>query len=421
MFKTIRSKILLYIVIFMAFIFFTFMSITTKNIQTEVTAQNKKFVRETLASTMRIIDNEYNELLSYEVDSISHQRFLMSNVGTSVFSMIDSFYELQKKGLLSEEFAKKQCLDKLRKYRYQKDKYFFVFDFDLIGLSHPEKEMIGKKWSGFEDLKKKGALDLITETIQDEKQAFTVFMWPRLEDMKLVKQMGCFLYYPKWDWILGTAYELELIERISLNKEKNILVHLQKTLSKMQLNDTGCIFIFDSSGKMIIHSSNLRDVELYPQKKILDKSIQELLEKAAEDSETPVEYFCCKDNQEKKLNIAYVDYYKPMNWHVVALVDKNEILKPVFNIAKKQFLILLIVLFVGIAVAAYVSRRITYPLALLARYSRELPKNAFKSTDNGLLKDIQLKSNNDEIKELANAFEYMESELGENLRSLEEE
>ena len=419
MFKTIRSKILLYIVVFMAFIFLTFMFITTKNFQTEMTDQYKQFVRETLTSTMRIIDTEYNDLLSYKINSINQQRSIMENAGTGIITMIDFFYDLQKKGLLPEDLAKEQCLNKLREYQYQKDKYFFVYDFDLIGLSHPKKEMIGKKWSGFEDLKKEDALSLITGIIKDEKQAFTVFMWPRRKDMKQVKQMGYFLYYPKWEWIVGTAYELDHIEKTSLDKEKNTLVYLQKTLGKMKLNNTGCIFIFDSSGKMIVHTSYLEDAEQHHSKKMLDKSIQDLLEKTAADTETPIEYSCTKNNQKDKINIAYVDYYKPMNWYVVALVDKNKLLKPVFDIAKKQFFIFLIVLFIGIAVAAFVSKRITHPLSLLARYSRDLPNNVFKSTDNNLLKNIQIKTGNDEIRELADAFGYMESELGKNIRRLE--
>ena len=403
----------------MTFISLTFMFITTKNFQAEMTDQYKKLVRETLASTMRIIDTEYTQLLSYEIESISNQRSIMENVGTSILSMIDSFYDLQKNGLLSENSAKELCLKKLREYHYQNDKYFFAFDMDLIGLSHPDKEMIGKRWSGFEDLKQKDALDLVIETIPAEKRVFTVLMWPRLEDMKQVKQMGCFLYYPQWEWILGTVYELGHIEKISLDKEKNILVRINTTLSQMKLNNTGCIFIVNSSGKIIIHTSDLKNLEQHKSGETINKSVQDMLKKAADDPETSIEYFCSKNDQRDKLNIAHVNYYKYMDWYVVALADKKELLKPVFDIAKKQFAILLLVSLLGIVVAIFLSRRITQPLALLTQYSRDLPNNDFSSKKNNVLKNIQLKSRNDEIRELAGAFEYMESELGKNFRRLE--
>ncbi|MCK5310917.1 MAG: cache domain-containing protein [Desulfobacteraceae bacterium] len=420
MFKTIRSKMLLLVVSVITLISVTLIFITISNFQREMTDQHKKFIKETLSSTMRIIDNKYNELLSYEIDFISDQRSLMANVGTSILAMIDSFYDLQDKGLLSEKQAKELCLIELREYRYQNDKYFFAYDMNLIGLSHPDKEMIGERWSGFEDLKKRDALDSIRDAIQTEKSIFTVFMWPRLKGKRQVKQMGYFLYYPKWKWIVGTTYELGHLEKISLNKEKNTLVYINKTISKMKLNNTGCIFIFNGSGKIIIHTSDMNNLERHHAGETINKLVQERLIKAADDPETSIEYFCSKKDQKDKINIAYVNYYKYMDWYVVALADKQALLKPVSDIAKKQYLILLIVLFFGIAVAVFISRKISYPLSLLTRYSINLSNKDLKVRDNKFLESIRSESQSDEIKQLANAFAYMESELGKNIRNLED-
>ena len=154
MLKTIRSKILILIVTLMVATTLTFIFITTNNYQKEITNQHYKLAKETLTSTTRVIDTEYNDLLSSEIITIRNQRLLMEDIGAGIFSLINLFYDLQKTGLLTQNLAKERCLNRIKEYRYHKNRYFFVYDFNLTGLSHPNKEMVGKNWYGFEDLKK---------------------------------------------------------------------------------------------------------------------------------------------------------------------------------------------------------------------------------------------------------------------------
>jgi len=419
MLKTIRSKILILVIGLMAVTSMTFIFITTNNYQTEITGQHYKLAKETLTSTIRAIDNEYTDLLSYEINSIKHQRFLMEDLGAGILSMVDLFYDLQKTGLLTEQLAKEQCLKRIKEYRYHKTQYFFVCDFNLTGLSHPNKEMVGKSWYGFEDLKKKDALTLIRETIKIEKTAFTVFMWPRLEDLKQVKQMGVFLYYPQWEWIIGTVQEMSDIEKESLDREKHALFKLNNILGQMSLNEIGGVLVFDSHGKVIIHTSNLKNIDLNPAGITLNKSIQDQLEKAASDSGKPIEYQYTNGSQGEMTQVAYVDHFKYMDWYVTTFVDKNESLEASSVIAIRQFMILVLILLFGIIFAVFISKKITFPLRMLTKYARDLPDNAFTSNGNTLLESIVSSDHNDEIKQLADSFVYMETKLGENFQELE--
>ena len=418
MFKTIRSKILILIIGLMAVTSITFIFITTKNYQTEISDQHYNLAKETLTSTIRVIDTEYNDLLSYEIDHINNQRSIMADVGTSILSKAGLLYDLQKTGLLTEQLAKELCLKRLEEYRYNKNNYFFVYDFNLTGLSHPNKEMVGKKWYGFEDLKKKDALTLIRETIKTEKKAFTVFMWPRLEDMKQVKQIGLFLYFPQWEWIIGTAQDMHDIEKISLAKEKHTLSKINKITGNRSLNEIGGVLIFDSHGKVIIHTSNLKNINLNPAGVTLNKSIQEHLEKASEYPDKHVEYRSINRSQGEMIEIAYVDYYKYMDWYVTVFVDKNESLRAGSAIAVRQAMIFFLISLIGIVFAVFISKKIIRPLALLTKYARDLPDYDFTLKDNPLLGSIVSSNHDDEIKQLAESFAYMETRLGENFEEL---
>ncbi|MBU1695990.1 MAG: cache domain-containing protein [Proteobacteria bacterium] len=418
MFKTIRSKILALIIGLMAVTSMTFIFITTKNYQTEISDQHYKLAKETLTSTIRVIDTEYNDLLSFEINAINNQRSIMEGVGTSILSKACLLYDLQKTGLLTEQLAKELFLKRLEEYRYNNNNYFFVYDFNLIGLSHPDKEMVGKKWYGFEDLKKRDALTLIREIIKTEEKVFTVFMWPRLEDMKQVKQIGLFLYCPHWKWIIGTAHDMHDIEKISLAKEKHTLSKLNNILGQVSLNKIGGVLIFDSHGKVIIHTSNLKNIDLNPAGITLNKSIQEHLEKASEDPDMHVEYRSINRSQGEMIKIAYVDYYKYMDWYVTAFVDKDESLRAGSAIAVRQSMIFLLISLIGIVLAFFICKKITLPLELLTKYARDLPEYDFTLKDNPLLGSIVSSNHGDEIKQLADSFAYMETRLGENFEEL---
>ncbi len=419
MFKTIRSKFFFLIFGLMIVISLTFIFITTKNYQTEITKQYYRLARETLNSTIRVIDTEYNDLLSFEIDSINNQRTLMENMGTNVLSMVDSFYDQQNSGLLTEQVAKENCLKRLQKYRYQKNRYFFVYDMDLIGLSHPIKEMVGKKWSMFEDLKKKDALSLVKEIIEAKEKVFTVFMWPRLKDKKQVKQIGFFMYYPQWQWIIGTAYEIGEIERISQAKEKHIFSKLNILIGQSSLNEIGGILIFDSNGKTMIHTSNLKNINLSHSGIALNESIKDNLKKATIDLEKPIEYKYSNKNTGEVAQIAYVGYYKYMDWYIAAFVDKDRLKRPGSAIAARQTVFLLLVSFAGIIFAFFISGRIASSISSLAKYAKDLPSYNFNLGKNPALESIISKSSSEEINQLTNAFGFMETRLGNNIRDME--
>ncbi|SDU06210.1 cache domain-containing protein [Desulfobacula phenolica] len=416
--KTIRSKILTLIIGLMVITSMAFTFITTKNYQRELTAHYHRLSKETLASTIRIIDSEYNDLLSYEINSIKTQRLLMENTGTNLLLMINSFYDLHKTGFLTEQTAKELCLKNLEEYRYQKNNYFFVYDLNLNGLSHPNKDMVGKNWSGFEDLKKRDALRLVRESLKTEKKKFTVFMWPRLEDMKPVKQIGFFMYYPQWKWIIGTALEMGYIEKISCAKEKQILSKLNKILGQVSLSNVGGILIFNSHGKIILHTSNLKDIDLKPSGRMLNPLIQDYLKESAGNFKQPVEYPYTNKSQEQITQSAFVDYFKSMDWYVAAFVDNHTLKKPGSAIAARHSAIIFIISLIGIAFAVFISTKIASPLADLTQYSKNLANSNFKLHDDPLLKSIRANDRNDEIKQLADAFAFMESELKKNLLDL---
>ncbi len=149
MLTSIKSKILLLIVVLMTVTMLSLIFVTKRNFEIELKYLHHKLAQDALQSAKKLIDREYGELTSYKLTGIARRRELMTNMSTSVLAMLRANYELYTSAVLTEDEAKANSLRWINTFRYGANQYFFVCDMNLTGLSHPLKSMIGKTWTGF--------------------------------------------------------------------------------------------------------------------------------------------------------------------------------------------------------------------------------------------------------------------------------
>ena len=421
MVSTIRSQILLLIIGLVAVTSLTFTFVTTRNYHSEITGQYHKQANDSVASVLQVIDTEYNDLLNFELTTIKNQRALMESVGNGMLSLVETFYNRQISGELDELSAKKQCLEKIGQYRYQDNHYFFVCNTDLVGLAHPVKTMVGRKWAEFQDIRKEGAFSLVQRIIKNKRRTFTVMMWPRPGDMKQVKQLGLFFYFPPWEWIIGTAYQISDIEEKSKEKETYILSKLNKVIEQMSINEVGGILVFNSRGKVLVHTSHLPGSHDYM---VLSEqnmgAVQKQIVTGYKENKGPIQYRYPGKGREEIIQTAYVRHYKYLDWYIVSFVDRDALKEPGSRIAARQLFLLLVVLVLGIAFAIFISGRISSPLRQLASYARDQPMHGFGLERTQELESIRSRAVNKETRRLTEAFVFMESEIARNVEQLNE-
>ena len=409
MLTSIKSKILLLIVVLMTVTILTLIFVTKKNFEIELKYLHHKLAQDALQSAKKLIDREYGELTSYKLTGIARRRELMANMSTSVLAMLRANYELYTSAVLTEDEAKANSLRWINTFRYGANQYFFVCDMDLIGLSHPLETMIGKTWTGFTDVKLNDALLLMREVIEEENSGFTVFRWPALANQALVKQMGCFRYFPEWGWMLGTTAHIADLERDS-HKEQNLMVaKLESIFLHTKFVETGHFFLFNGSGEILIHPKISKSRMSY------DVLIQ-LAKAGAERPETPIEYIYDFPEERSQKYFMYVTYFRPLDWYVATLTAHDTIMDPVDRLAIRQAYIMIAILFGGIIIAGILGARITRPLEALSRYARDLPAKDLSAKD--VQPEFICTANSYEIKQLAASFLFMEDQLIKQLKEL---
>jgi len=123
--------------------------------------------------------------------------------------------------------------------------------------------------------------------------------------------------------------------------------------------------------------------------------------------------------------VSVLSSYKPLNisdvnWAIMSEIDEAEAFKYVHYL-KKSVIILLLVLIIGILIISILfSRTLTRPLKTLSRYTQELSSRDFTSSDSCSFLDdlLTVARRGDEVGELAQAFQRMETELENSIENL---
>jgi serine phosphatase RsbU (regulator of sigma subunit)/anti-sigma regulatory factor (Ser/Thr protein kinase) len=123
--------------------------------------------------------------------------------------------------------------------------------------------------------------------------------------------------------------------------------------------------------------------------------------------------------------VSVLSSYKPLNisdvnWAIMSEIDEAEAFKYVHYL-KKSVIVLLLVLIIAILIISLLfSRTLTRPLKTLSRYTQELSRRDFTSSDSRSFIDdlLTVARRGDEVGELAQAFQRMETELETSIENL---
>lgn len=175
--------------------------------------------------------NEYRETLYAEYD-----RSIKSEVETAV-SLVQSIYNEQQKGLITEIEAKKEAAELVRNLRFDKGNYFWVDTTEgvnVVLLGRVDKE--GK--SRIED-KDPNGVAFVKEFIRNGLQeggGFTDYQFAKPNTTEPLPKRGYTLAFKPYNWVVGTGNWVDDIE-------KNVLLKEQDYKQQLQANLTTGIFV----------------------------------------------------------------------------------------------------------------------------------------------------------------------------------
>lgn len=413
MLTTLRSKMLLLVILLMSLTTLAIVLITQLNFERTIQQVHGELAQSMLQFATQAVENEYRKVVQTKVSNTTRQREVLKNMTDGAFAVLNEFTALAEAGILSEAEAQRRSVEWLNRFHYGQDQYFFACDMLLRGLAHPHEAMRGQTWLGFQDMRLEETFAAMrTRIAQGIESQYSVFEWPRLRDRQRVKQLGYLRYDPRRQWIVGTALEIEELAADAQQVLQAVIPALKQVFENQRFAQIGYVFLFDHQGLVLIHpefvGKNLADV----QETLSGIPLAGRLMTAASDPTQAIEIA----GPEYRRQIVYVQHYLNLNWYIAAAMYTEAISAPARKLTTQQAVIIFTILVLGILLASLVSHRMARHLALLTEYARQLPQSDWTSHDILAITQIEIHAPRSEVGELAHAFVLMEAQLRRQIR-----
>jgi sigma-B regulation protein RsbU (phosphoserine phosphatase) len=399
-------------------IFFTREDIGAKMLEAE-----EKSVRNAIYLVKLNLVNQYKSLLFHKLTTVAERKDEMKHAAYIVSSGINRFHQMQQSGLISEADARKLALDWVREQKYGKDAHFFIYDRSGAILSHPNRRLEGQDMSGLRDAKGMGLFRSMMDRSQKEGVCFSTFLWDDMQAGGGEKKLGCFIYNPGWKWVVATAMNIEDIEADARKKLGQIIQELQETFGKVKIAQNGYLFLFNGKREVLIPPRVSKDALQAARNSSTGDLLLDDLMSAAKTPENPVEYMWSdvSANDGQGLHEAYVDYFKLLDWYIVAGAQKDEIQAPARLVVARQAIFISMIFLAGALLASLLVGRISRHLKKLADYAKQLPSQDLTSPARPVSDISQLPAKyKDEVGGLAESFIFMEESLRKYVKDLQD-
>lgn len=424
MLHSIKAKILLIFVAILLTMALVLIFLTNRDVGHVVLEMEQKSIRNAMYLIKLNVENEYKNLLFDKISMVSERKDYMKTLASFVLAGIDDYHKMAQRGVISEGDAKQQALHWTERLHYANGAHFFVYDETGVILAHPNSALIGKDFSAVKNVKGQSLFHAMRQKSKWEGEGFTVFSWDDTGSGKESRQLGYFTFYPKWNWMIGTAVQTEDIELEAAKKLELIVDELKNTFAKTKIAQTGHLFVFNGAGEIIIHpylsSQELAAADnMTTGNRLLDD-----FKVTARHPDRPIEYLWKNPlNSEDALDEyeSYVDYFKALDWYIVSVARTAEIDMPARQLVLRQSTIIGFIFAVGMLIAYLFVSRISQHLRKLTDHAMRLPVHDFTSPESELPEIEQLSGKyQDEVGKLAEAFLFMEASLQRYITDLRE-
>ena len=151
---------------------------------------------------------EYRSVLMEQFD------YDIKNQVEVAYTLVDTIYHQQQKGLLPEAEAKKRAADIVRELRFAGGNYFWIDTEQGVNIVLLGRPTEGK--SRFDDVDKKGN-KFIQDIIANGKKAgggYTDYWFPKPNQQEALQKRSYSLQFKPYGWVIGTGNWIEDIDKL---------------------------------------------------------------------------------------------------------------------------------------------------------------------------------------------------------------
>lgn len=369
---------------------------TSSTVEEDMVDAQGRTARNTIRMSMLYLQEGHQSLDRYRDHAFNDRKQSVKDALGIFISQLDGFYELYKSGKLSEKEAKEAAYRLARDTRYFNNDYFFIYTDKMVALAHPDRSIEGRDLSnGVDQNGYAYGQDMIRKATR-EGGGYIKLLWNRLGESEPIYKILYVKGFSKWNWIIGTGAYVDDIEAAVERQKQNLIQDMRTGFSKIRLAESGRLFIFDNSKKVLVPPMGAgpdfgKTLNLETGKTLIHD-----LKEVGRLGQWRLDYKVRREDGKIVKRQSYVHYFPPLGWYVASTVPMKEIYAPVEDLILKQGAISVIILLLTIGVIYYVIGRICLPIRSVSKVAfhvskgdlREAKKVFAMATDKGHLKKV---------------------------------
>ncbi len=370
-----------------------------------------------------ILDNVYELVKSQHLSIEAYSEFALEahkkqlkNITLIQEAFLKDKYAKYKKGLMTEEEAKRSALEELRTFRYGKGDYVWVSDYKSTLISHPDPELHKADFSNVRDTNGNLIVPPMVKVARERGEGYTSYWWRRLGGEKPVEKLTYSRNFPEWEWVIGTGVYIDDVEDEIAKRKKSLIKELRQILYDVKIARKGYMYIFDSKMNMIIHpNSNIENTNfsdlLNP---VTKKSIGKELMAVASSPDPKLYYKWDRPDDKGRYvheKISWVKYFEGFDWYIASSVYIDELNSSAIMLRNRILVVALVTFLLTIGAASVALNKVLVPVRSLSNMAKKVKEG-----------DLSVECNvtgRDEIGVLAATFNSMVVKLRENIRDLD--
>jgi len=235
---------------------------------------------------------------------------------------------------------------------------------------------------------KQNLFQVFVDVCRDKGSGFVNYLWPKPTNSGLTERQPKISYvklFKPWNWIIGTGLYIDDIERDSNLRIEAIIRELRTAFAKIKISKNSYLFIFNGRYDVLVHPSysgkSLNDLAA-PQ---AEKDLMDNLMAAAKTPDQHILYTWRKppgdpeDGALKKM--AYIHYFAPLDWYIVASVYQDELTAPLISLRWKILGIVSALLSLALIIASMLARNLSQPLQQLAEAAQKIKLSGISTVE----------------------------------------
>lgn len=388
-------------------------------IKTKVYALEEKAAQANLNNIQSLITSNSLAMEAHrKTVTEAHEREL-KNIILFTQAYLKNKYEQVANGSLTEDQAQWNTLEELRAFRYGKDDFVWVADYNGFYLSHPDPKKNMEDFSKVQDVFGNYVLSPLIQKAIENEEGYNSFWDQRPADNLPAEKMAYARLFPQWEWIIGTEVFVDDLEAEILLRKEKMIEELRVILKDVVIGKTGYMYIFDAWHNIIIHPD--RSLENTDMSATINPTTnRKLVDDLIAASRTKDHRLTFMGNTEMDKDqpsnihehINWIKHVEGFDWYIVASVETAELNQSSDRLRYKILMLTGIVVALSIVLVSVMMGRLLLPV-------RKLSQVASLVTDGDLTARCPVHGQ-DEISFLAETFNTMVGRLKSNIDELDQ-